>query len=122
MGGEPKMKKRFFMAMIAAAVAMVLLCGGALACTQQSAEVRKLYDMVDQANEKIDRYVWIAKLTPYDDVDWLLWKVDRTVAPVFRYAQQIGATVVCEYRAEWIDGRSVYVDPLKVINVGTEEN
>ena len=116
------MKKRFFAALIAAAVAMALLCGGALACTRQSAEVRKLYNMVDRANEKIDRYVWIAKLTPYDDVDWLLWKVDRTVAPVFRYARQIGATVVCEYRAEWIDGRIVYVDPLKVINVGTEEN
>ena len=88
------MKKRFFAALIAAAVAMALLCGGALACTRQSAEVRKLYNMVDEANEKIDRYVWIAKLTPYDDVGWLLWKVDRTVAPVFRYAQQIGATVV----------------------------
>lgn len=114
------MKKRFFAALVAVMLVTALLCGSAMACTRQ--EARRLYRMVDDANRKIDCYVWLAKLTPYDDVNLLLWKVDRTTAPVFRYAKQIGATVICEYRAEWIDGRVVYVDPLKVINVGTEEN
>ena len=71
--------------------------------------------MVDDANARIELYVRIAQCTPYDDVDWLLAKVDETVAPVFAYAAAIGATVICEYVEYTIDSRTVQIDPIRII-------
>mgnify|MGYP000869326910 CR=1 FL=1 len=77
----------------------------------------KLRAMVLAANIQIYALVKIAQATPYDDVAWLLNKVDSITKPVLAYAASIGATVICEYEQHWIDGRWVLVDPLKVINI-----
>jgi len=77
----------------------------------------KLRAMVLSANLQIKALVKVAQATPYDDVDWLLARIENIVAPVFAYAESIGATVVCEYEQVVIDGRTVLIDPLKVINV-----
>jgi len=48
-------------------------------------------------------------------VAWLQNMVQTIVAPVFAYANSIGAVVVCEYTTYYIDGQYVLVDPLRVI-------
>ena len=111
------MKKKALFAIVATMLIMCFVCSGAFAATE--GEMRQLYRKVDNANTQIQIYTLVAILTPYDDVDWLLDRVDATVKPVFAYAQSIGVTVVCEYDTYYIDGRIVKIDPLKVINVGT---
>ena len=80
-------------------------------------ETKLLYRMVDAANRSIDRYVAFAQRTPYDDVAWLLYMVEITVDPVFAYADSIGATVVCEYVGYEVDGQTVLIDPIRVIDI-----
>lgn len=78
--------------------------------------MRVLYAMVDAANARIDWLVYVARSTPYNDVDWLLWQLDVTVSSVFQYADRIGATVVCEYVEYIVDGQTVLVDPIRVVD------
>ena len=80
-------------------------------------ELAQLQKKVAQANRKIESMIEHAQRTPKDDVDKLLEQVSRTVDSVMRYADQIGATVVCEYETYFIDGRYVEIDPLRVVNV-----
>jgi len=79
------------------------------------AQFKVLERMVTAANRQIEIAVKFAKLTPWNDVAWLLDLVDSIVAPVFAYAKSIGAVVVCEYTTYYIDGQYVLVDPLRVI-------
>ncbi|MEA4823827.1 MAG: hypothetical protein VB111_06925 [Clostridiaceae bacterium] len=92
--------------------------GTTYVCDQPvSSELKALTNMVDTANATIDMLVKIAIMTPYDDVDSLLKTIDKIVSPVFRYADRIGVTVVCEYEEVVIDGRTVLIDPLRVVNI-----
>lgn len=79
------------------------------------AQFKTLERMVATANRQIKAAVKHAQATPFNDVDWLLNYVDSIVAPVFAYANSIGAVVVCEYTTYYIDGQYVMVDPLRVI-------
>lgn len=114
------MEKLLRLLLVLAAL-MLLLCAGALAETASEKEMDKLYDMVDKANEKIESYVEHAQETEKNDIDWLQKKVDNVVEPVMKYAEKIGATVECEMTEYEIDGQTVLVDPLKVINLGDED-
>lgn len=80
-------------------------------------QIQTLYRMVDNANRRVEQLVRVAQKTPYDDIDWLQASVAAVVAPVFAYADMIGAKVQCTYTTYYIDGRYVDVDPLRVINV-----
>ncbi|MEA4914625.1 MAG: hypothetical protein VB061_08655 [Christensenella sp.] len=80
-----------------------------------NAQFAILERMVTAANRQIEIAVKIAQFTPWNDVSWLLNLVDSIVAPVFAYANSIGAIVVCEYTTYYIDGQYVLVDPLRVI-------
>lgn len=84
---------------------------------QQEKQLKKLEQMVNKANRDIEKAVRTAQRTPYNDIDWLQAKVAAIVAPVFAYAESIGATVQCTYTTYYIDGQYVDVDPLRVINV-----
>lgn len=95
----------------------VTSCVKSVTSAASFAKELKLRTMVLAANIQIYALVKIAQATPYDDVAWLLNKVDGITKPVFAYAASIGATVICEYERYWIDGRWVLVDPLKVINI-----
>lgn len=80
-----------------------------------TAQFKVLERMVAAANRQIEIAVKFAQLTPWNDIAWLLNLVDSIVAPVFAYANSIGAVVVCEYTTYYIDGQYVLVDPLRVI-------
>lgn len=79
------------------------------------AEFAALERMVDSANRQIEKAVKTAQRTAENDVQELLAQVEAIVAPVFAYADSIGAVVVCEYTTYYIDGQYVLVDPLRVI-------
>lgn len=79
------------------------------------AEFAALERMVDTANRQIEKAVKTAQRTAENDVQELLAQVEAIVAPVFAYADSIGAVVVCEYTTYYIDGQYVLVDPLRVI-------
>lgn len=82
-----------------------------------AAQMAKLEAMVVSANIQILAAVRKAQLTIKNDVDWLLRQVDKITARVFKYADSIGATVVCEYVRYYVDGQYVLVDPLHVVHV-----
>lgn len=84
---------------------------------QAEKELKKLQQMVDKANRDIEKAVRTAQRTPYNDIDWLQARVAAITAPVFAYAERIGAQVECSYTTYYIDGQYVDVDPLRVINV-----
>ncbi len=79
------------------------------------AQLATLERMVASANRQIEIAVKFAQLTPWNDIAWLQNLVESITAPVFAYANAIGAVVVCEYTAYYIDGQYVMVDPLRVI-------
>lgn len=84
---------------------------------QEDKQLKKLEQMVDKANRDIEKAVRTAQKTPYNDIDWLQARVAAITAPVFAYAESIGAEVECSYTTYYIDGQYVDVDPLRVINV-----
>lgn len=84
--------------------------------TPSCRELITLHIMVEAANLTIEGLVKVAQYTPYNDVIALLYAVDRIVEPVFEYGEKIGVEVVCEYTEYEIDGQTVLVDPLRVIN------
>lgn len=117
-------KKRIISLLLCLALAFSLLSSVALAdggeprdCGDvfRFAQMLVLEGMVSAANAKVESMTACAKLTPYDDVDWLLWHVEATVRPVFAYAAAIGARVVCDYEMHYIDGRWVAIDPIRII-------
>lgn len=109
------MKKMLCLLLMMVAL-MLLCCTAAMAETASEKEMDKLYQMVDQANEKIEGYIEHAQATEKDDIDWLQEKVDKVVTRVVEYGEKIGVTVECEKVEYEIDGQTVLVDPLKVIN------
>lgn len=82
-----------------------------------SLEVVALYTMVYVANEAIELAVRLAQLTPYNDVPALLIAVEAIASGVKAYAESIGAEIACEYTEYVIDGQTVLIDPLRVINI-----
>jgi hypothetical protein len=88
-----------------------------LPSSHEQAQAMRLYLMVMQANAEIELMVLWAKVTPYNDVPWLLREVERISDRVFDYAESIGAQVVCDYEPHQIDGQTVLIDPLRVVNV-----
>lgn len=80
-------------------------------------EMAALRRMVRSANRAIEFLVFCAQLTPCDDTELLLAAVEGIVLPVFAYADAIGATVVCDYVAYEIDGKTVMIDPIRVVDV-----
>ena len=108
--------KRFSRLLALVVLTMVLAMGTALA-EPSAKEMALLQKKVDQANQKIESMIEHAQRTPKDDVDKLLEQVSKTVESVMRYADRIGATVICEYETYFIDGRHVEIDPLRVVNV-----
>ena len=113
--------KKMLRKLLAICLVLMMVCSSAMACPAGDAAQAKLnkalYVMVDAANLQVKALVKIAQTTPYNDVAWLVASTDAVVAPVFAYAKLIGAEVECVYTEYEVDGQTVLIDPLKVINV-----
>jgi hypothetical protein len=79
-------------------------------------EYDKLVAIVDAANLKIEKCVETAIRSEKDDVEKLLEKVDNIVAYVMNKADAAGYEVECIYEPYEIDGQTVLIDPLRVVN------
>jgi len=112
--------KKLLQMLLMLLLVLSLTCSSVMAAPADKTEkqYKKLCQMVDKANEKIDKLVEHAKKTEKDDVQWLLDKVEKEVTPVLAYAAQIGVEVECEVEVVMVDGQWVEIDPLKVINQG----
>lgn len=131
---EIKMKKRI-LALFFVVVMLVSVCSVNASARSLNASVHS-YDQLTQtlalnalkvvvtaANRQIELYVRIAQHTPYNDVDWMLTKVDTVVSYVNFVAANLNLSdyaVECEYVYYEIDGQTVAVDPLKVIYLGDD--
>lgn len=113
--------KKMLRKLLVICLVLMMVCSSAMACPAGDAAQAKLnkalYVMVDAANLQVKALVKIAQTTPYNDVAWLVASTDAVVAPVFAYAKLIGAEVQCTYTEYKVDGQTVLIDPLKVINV-----
>ena len=118
-----RVKKISLVLILTLVLSTVLLPISASACSPShrdlptKREMATLNYMVESANATIELAVRIAQRTPYNDVDALLITVDTIAYTVFAYADSIGAEVVCEYTPYEIDGQTVMIDPIRVINI-----
>jgi phosphate uptake regulator len=71
--------------------------------------------IVAQANEKIEDLVAHAQRTKKDDVAKLLDQVDKLVEKTTKQVAKLGYEVACTYTAYVVDGQTVLIDPLRVI-------
>ena len=75
----------------------------------------ELESMIADANRKVGMAIAYAQKTAKDDVNELLEKIEKTIAPVFKFAAGIGVEVVGEINYYRIDGRMIAIDQLKAI-------
>lgn len=108
--------KRMLCALICALLMMTMMSGVALA-DNKHVSVEGLYSLVDSTNAQIEALVDHAIATPENDVKQLLQQVKKLVHKVQSYAKKLGAEVACEMVAYEIDGQTVLIDPLYVVNI-----
>jgi hypothetical protein len=88
--------------------------GAALAKAEK--DLAKAEKFVADANAQIEAFVTRAQRTPKEDVGLLLEQIGRVVERTVRQVTRLGFGITCEYVTFEIDGQTVLVDPLKVVN------
>ncbi len=123
-----KLKKLAVVLVVATILSCMVFSITASACSPNAdaaaptaEEMKTLLTMVDAANSAIELAVRVAQRTPFNDVKMLLKTVDIIAGGVFCYAEYIGADVVCEYTEYVVDGETVLIDPIRVINIPVEK-
>ena len=76
----------------------------------------KVQRIVSDANATILSMVRTAQRTPYDDTQWLISATNKVARDAKRQASALGYELGCSYTTYIVDGRSVTIDPLYVIN------
>ena len=84
--------------------------------SQVDRDYEEIEKLVAWTNNRIEVLVARAQATPEDDVEQLIAEVDMLIANVMNKAAAKGISIQCTYTAYEIDGRTVLIDPLKVIN------
>ncbi|MEG1996954.1 MAG: hypothetical protein RR051_00780 [Clostridiales bacterium] len=72
--------------------------------------------LTDWTNTKIDKLVAKAQRTPWNDVRLLLYQIDFLVDNVLYWGDITDYQIECIYTPEQIDGQTVMIDPLRVVN------
>ena len=76
----------------------------------------KAEEIVLTANDKIEDFVAHAQKTTKDDVAKLLAQVEKFVDQTAKQVEKLGYGVECTYTAYVVDGQTVLIDPLRVVN------
>ncbi|HPE15943.1 MAG TPA: hypothetical protein PK597_03200 [Oscillospiraceae bacterium] len=84
--------------------------------TKAEKDLAKAEKFVADANAQIEAFVARAQRTPKEDIGLLLAQIDRVVDRTVRQVTRLGFGVACEYVTYEVDGQTVLVDPLKVVN------
>ena len=82
----------------------------------QTAKYNKAVAIVNAANAQIRALVYAAQKTPYDDVAILVVSTNAVAASAKYAVSQLGYKVGCTYTYYQVDGQTVAIDPLYVIN------
>lgn len=113
------MKKRIVTILLVFAMVFSMAGVSAFAAEKQTAKSKQLQAaelIVEKCNETIEGLVRAAQRTPYNDVPMLLISVDIVAATASVLVRALGFGVACTYTEYIIDGQSVLIDPLMVIN------
>lgn len=121
------MKRKIVASILAVVLILALACPGVGACGLEGRKQSNPFcgvdprilaaeKLVDDCNQTIELLVRCAQLTPYYDVPVLLCSVNALVNSTTALVRALGLDVECSYTQYMIDGQSVLIDPLRVIN------
>lgn len=86
-----------------------------ISAAKDAKNLAKAERIVAQANEKIEDLVAHAQSTKKDDVAKLLDQVDKLVEKTTKQVAKLGYEVECTYTEYVVDGQTILIDPLRVI-------
>ena len=106
---------------IVALVLALVMCLSvvAIASAEQDDEgpaYRQAVKIVNTANAQILALVRIAQSTPYDDTVWLVAATTAISVSAKLQVASLGLKADCTYTAYEVDGKTVMIDPLYVVN------
>ena len=119
------MKKKIVATILAVVLILALACPGVGACglglQKQSNANSRAYlaqaeKLVRDCNKSVELLVRAAQLTPYDDVDALVFATNALIGTTKLAVNALGFDVECTYTEYIVDGQAVMIDPLRVIN------
>ena len=119
------MKKKLVAIILAVVLVLALACPGVGACglglQKQSNANSRAYlvqaeKLVKDCNKSVELLVRTAQLTPYDDVAALVFATNALIKTTTLAVNALGFDVECTYTEYIVDGQSVLIDPLRVIN------
>ncbi len=107
------MKKR----LVAITIALLILLSSTVAFAaptkQQLQEARNIANL---ANIQIELIVVAAQLTPWDDTELAVCLTEKISSETIKLlTEKYEVNAVCEYKPYKIDGKIVYIDPIKII-------
>lgn len=112
-------KKLLSIVLLFVLVFAVAAPGIASACSNDSLQTARYYQavsIVNSANAQIRALVYTAQRTPYDDVAWLVASTKAVASSAKYMVSQLGFKAGCTYTYYEVDGKTVAIDPLYVIN------
>lgn len=92
------------------------MAAGKAGVSKDDKNLIKAEEIVLKANEKIEDFVAHAQKTTKDDVAKLLNQVEKIADQADKQVEKLGYDVECTYTAYVVDGQTVLIDPLRVIN------
>ena len=119
------MKRKIVAFILAMVLILALACPGVGACglglqKQSNASYRaylaQAEKLVRDCNASVERLVKAAQLTPYNDVAALVVATDAVIKATTLAVNIMGFEVECTYTEYFVDGQTVLIDPLRVIN------
>lgn len=119
------MKKKIVATILAVVLILALACPGVGACglglQKQSNANSRAYlaqaeKLVRDCNKSVELLVRAAQLTPYDDVDAMVFATNALIGTTKLAVNALGFDVECTYTEYIVDGQAVMIDPLRVIN------
>ncbi len=108
--------KKFVRVLAAVLVLMLATCSIALADKKTDNVKQYVQKLVNETNKKIKAAVQAARETPEDDTAELIEYAAKLSKETIDAAAALGVKLECVYTTYVVDGRKIYVDPLKVIN------
>lgn len=115
------MKKKIMTILVVAVMIVGMACPAVSACSYdepstQGFRYAAAVAIVNECNNAVELMVKAAQLTPYDDVALLTIASNVLIARTIGAVKALGFNVECTYTAYVVDGRTVLIDPLRVIN------
>lgn len=113
------MKKKLLSIVLLFVLVFAVAAPGIASACSYDYEIARYYQavsIVNSANAQIRALVYTAQRTPYDDVAWLVASTKAVASSAKYMVSQLGFKAGCTYTYYEVDGKTVAIDPLYVIN------